>query len=251
MTRRQFHIKPRRASSSRLTVLLLFLVVVGAGCIYEFAFARPSYQKAWDQIRKIDKSPTSSEYTASNIEELMDRAPHRVDDTLHEDCIVHTFRWRSGLLVKNHDIHVVFTKLNDALIEKRPELKNELYYYSASAGQPLDMVSNFPVEKKTIVQNLNPPNMGLAGTAPPQNQTDDDESGDDESGDDESKDEKADDAGSDKKEEATDEKADDTDSDKKEEAADKKADDTDSDKKEEASDEKGTDEKSDDEESDG
>lgn len=65
----------RTASSTRLTVLLLFLLVVGVGCIYEFAFARPSFQAAWEKIQKIDQSRDSSNKTAAEIEELMGAPP--------------------------------------------------------------------------------------------------------------------------------------------------------------------------------
>ena len=33
-------------------LLLLFLLVIGAGCIYEFAFARPEFQAAWEKIEE-------------------------------------------------------------------------------------------------------------------------------------------------------------------------------------------------------
>lgn len=161
----------RGGSSTRLTVLLLFLLVVGAGCIYEFAFARPAYQTAWEKIRKVDESKTSSEHTSEQILEMMGQEPFRVAEDLHDECVVHTYRWRSGLLVKNHDIHVVFTKLNPILLEKRPDLEGKLYYYSASAGQPLDLDANFPQEKQTLVENLNAPMMSVGGGgAPPPNQ---------------------------------------------------------------------------------
>lgn len=163
MSKSQIQASNRQGSSTRLTVLLLFLLVVGAGCIYEFAFARPEYQEAWDKVRKVDESPDSSEYTSEQIQEMMGQEPFRTDDSLHENCVVHTYRWRSGLLVKNHDIHVVYTKLNPMLLEKNPELKGKLYYYSASAGQPLDLDTNFPQEKTTIVENLNPPMMSIGG----------------------------------------------------------------------------------------
>ena len=209
----------RQASSTRLTVLLLFLLVVGAGCIYEFAFARPKFQAAWEEIQKIDQSRDSSNFTAEQIEELMQQAPHRVDADVHPECVVHTYRWPSGLLVKNHDIHIVYTKLNEKLLSHRPELKGQLYYYSASAGQPLDLDLNFPKDKQTIVENLNAPMMAMGGGAPPPAR----QGGADKKGDEEKQDDGEAAAPDDEKQSDDDKKSDDDD--KKSDDDDKKSDD--------------------------
>ena len=158
----------RHGKSARLVILLLFLVVVGAGCIYEFSVARPAFQEAWEKIRKVDEGPTSSEFTSEQIQEMMGRPPANTDDSLHDECVVETYRWPSGMLVKSHDIHIVYTKLKKAIEESQPKLKGKLYYYSASAGQPLDLDNNFPQERQTIVINLNAPTPSMGGGGPPQ-----------------------------------------------------------------------------------
>ena len=249
----------RTASSTRLTVLLLFLLVVGVGCIYEFAFARPSFQAAWEKIQKIDQSRDSSNKTAAEIEELMGRPPFRTSEDVHEDCVVQTYRWQSGLLVKNHDIHIVYTKLTKQLEDLRPELKGTLYYYSASAGQPLDMDLNFPKEKQTIVENLNAPMMSLGGAPPPGRQQGEDKKGeDDKQADDKQADDKqADDKQADDKQaddkQADDKQADDKQADDKQaddkQADDKQADDKQADDKQ-ADDKKADDKKADDKKAD-
>ena len=104
----------RNASSTRLVILLVVLVVVGIGCAYEFSVARPAYSAAWDEIKTIDASSDSSNYTSKNIAELIGE-PAAVDDSYRSDCVIHTYRWPSGLLVKNHEIHIVFTKLSPLL----------------------------------------------------------------------------------------------------------------------------------------
>lgn len=173
-----------RGASTRLIVLLLLLVVVAAGCIYEFSVARPTFQSAWDKIQQIDNGTMEidgeriepSEITSKQVQELLGQAPANVDETIHEDCVVETYRWPSGMVVKNHDIHIVYTKLKDGLVETKPELKGKYFYYSASAGQPLDLDDNFPPEKRTIVVNLNAPALaGLSGSPrPSRNNAEDD-----------------------------------------------------------------------------
>ncbi len=181
--------RPRRnASSTRLIILVLFLVVVGAGCIYEFAFARPQFQSAWEKIKTVDASSKSGEKTSEDIEELMGRAPAAIDESQHEECIVHTYRWPSGLLVKSHYIHVVFTKLKPGLVETRPELEGKLFYLSAAADMPLDPDDNFPLEKETILMSMNPPGLSMGGGGgsqrPPTSTDSDDSKGEgDEEGD--------------------------------------------------------------------
>ncbi len=163
-----------RGAASRLIVLLLFLVVVGAGCIYEFAVARPTFQAAWEKIQQIDDGTMEidgermepSEITSLQIQEMLGREPFKVDNELHKECRVETYRWPSGMVLKNHDIHIVYTKLNDAIQEKQPKLKDKFFYYSASAGQPLDLEQNFPKEKQTLVVNLNPPQISMGGGPP-------------------------------------------------------------------------------------
>ena len=156
----------RNASSTRLVILLVVLVIVGIGCAYEFSVARPAYSAAWDEIKTIDASSDSSNYTSKNIAELIGE-PAAVDDSYRSDCVIHTYRWPSGLLVKNHEIHIVFTKLSPLLSKKLAESGDEratdLYYYSAVAGQSLDPEANFPIKQKTIVQNLNPPPVSMGG----------------------------------------------------------------------------------------
>ena len=156
----------RNASSTRLVILLGVLVIVGIGCAYEFSVARPAYSSAWDEIKKIDASRNSSNYTSDSIKELIGE-PASVIDDYRDDCVIYTYRWPSGLLVKNHEIHVVFTKLNPLLSKKLAENGDErataLYYYSAVAGQGLDPDANFPKKQNTIVQNLNPPPVSMGG----------------------------------------------------------------------------------------
>ncbi len=150
----------RNASSTRLTILLLVLLILSIGCVYEFFVARPAYNAAWDEIKKIDASGDSSNYTSEHVRELIGE-PVSVNDTIRSDSVVYTYRWPSGLLVKNHEVKVVFTKINPLLsAQSAKNVENQvptLYYYSAVAGQPLDLEANFPTVKKTIVQNLNPP----------------------------------------------------------------------------------------------
>lgn len=156
----------RNASSTRLIILLAVLVIVGIGCAYEFGVARPAFTSAWDEIRKIDGSSSSSNYTSESIVELIGE-PVSVEDEYRDDCVIHTYRWPSGLLVKNHEIHIVFTKLNPRLSKKLAESGDDratdLFYYSAVANQSLDPEANFPIKKKTIVQNLNPPPVSMGG----------------------------------------------------------------------------------------
>ena len=147
----------RHGSSTRLTILVVFLIIVGIGCIFEFTYARPQFQAAWEEIKTIDGSADSGEYTSEKVEKLIGKKPVRIDENMHDDCVVHTYRWRSGLLVKNHDIHVVYTKLKKGIEKLNPKYKGRVYYFSASAGQPLDPIENFPLEKESIVINLNPP----------------------------------------------------------------------------------------------
>ncbi|MGI9519322.1 MAG: hypothetical protein ACR2NP_19885 [Pirellulaceae bacterium] len=185
----------RKGSSARLIILVLFLIVVGAGCIFEFAYARPQFQSAWEKIKSVDASSKSGEKTSEDIQSLMGREPAAIDETLHDECVVHTYRWPSGLLFKSHYIHVVFTKLKPGLVEKKPDLKGKLFYLSAAADMPLDVEENFPKEKETIVMNMNPPNLNIGGgagarppTPPRNNDGDDDEEagGDKESSEEES-----------------------------------------------------------------
>ncbi len=158
----------RNASSTRLTILLLVLLILSIGCIYEFSVARPAYNAAWDEIKKIDAAGDSSNYTSEHIRELIGE-PVSVNETFRSDSVVYTYRWPSGLLVKNHEVKIVFTKINPLLSLKSAESAENrvptLYYYSAVAGQPLDPEANFPTVKKTIVQNLNPPPV-VMGNAP-------------------------------------------------------------------------------------
>lgn len=156
----------RTASSTRLTVLLIVLFILGIGCIYEFAVARPAYSAAWDEIKKIDASSDSSNFTSEKITKLIGE-PASIDPNYRDDCVVHTYRWPSGLLVKNHEIHIVFTK-NNPQLSKKLEASNKayepsFYYYSAVAGRALDLENNFPIVKNTIIQNLNPPPVTMAG----------------------------------------------------------------------------------------
>lgn len=156
----------RQASSTRLTILLVVLFILGMGCIYEFSIARPAYSAAWDEIKKIDASSESSNFTSEKITELIGE-PDSIDPSYRDDCVVHTYRWPSGLLVKNHEIHVVFTKNNPQLSKKLEAIgkayKPSFYYYSAVAGRALDLENNFPIRKNTIIQNLNPPPVTMAG----------------------------------------------------------------------------------------
>ena len=119
-----------------------------------------------NEIKTIDASSDSSNYTSKNIAELIGE-PAVVNDSYRSDCVIHTYRWPSGLLVKNHEIHIVFTKLSPLLSKKLAESGDEratdLYYYSAVAGQSLDPEANFPIKQKTIVQNLNPPPVSMGG----------------------------------------------------------------------------------------
>ena len=153
----------RKGSSTRLTLLLVLLLIVGLGCAYEFGVARPNYQKAWEAVKVIDNDSDPSNFTSEDIDEAIGQEAFKTDDSLREDCIVKTYRWQSGLLVKNHDIHIVFTKFSPLMIKRNPELEDIYHYYSAVAGQPLDPKLNFPIQKETIVQNLNPPPVNMGG----------------------------------------------------------------------------------------
>ena len=158
--------RQRKASSTRLTILLIVLVILGIGCIYEFSVARPAYTTAWNEIRKIDASRDSSNYTNKKITELIGE-PVSINPNYRDDCVVYTYRWPSGLLVKNHEIHIVFTKNNPQLSKKlEANVKGyepSFYYYSAVAGRALDLEKNFPLQQETIIQNLNPPPVTMAG----------------------------------------------------------------------------------------
>ena len=153
----------RKGSSTRLTLRLVLLLIVGLGCAYEFGVARPNYQTAWEAVKVIDNDSDPSNFTSKDIDEEIGQEAFRTDDSMREDCIVKTYRWRSGLLVKNHDIHIVFSKFPPLMIERNPDLEGVYHYYSAVAGQPLDPELNFPIQKETIVQNLNPPPVNMGG----------------------------------------------------------------------------------------
>jgi hypothetical protein len=153
----------RNAIAARQVILFLVLAIVGAGGVYEFAFARPAFMAAWKQIEGIDESNDSGTFTAEKIEKLINRKPAFCDES-KDNLEIRTYRWRSGLLFKNHEIFVVYTKILPAIVKENPKYENDRYYFSASAGTPITE-ANLPAERTTLVFNRNPPSMG--GGPPP------------------------------------------------------------------------------------
>jgi hypothetical protein len=153
----------RNGIVARKLFLFLILAVLLAGAVFEYGFARPAFMSAWNKIEEIDASNVSNEYTAEQIEEFFRKKPFAID-TSQPGVEIRTYRWVGGMPLRPHDIHVVYTKVLDALAEQNPELAKKRFYFSASGGTPLTL-ENFPAERTTIVYNRNPPSR--AGGAPP------------------------------------------------------------------------------------
>ncbi len=143
----------------QVLLFLILVIVVGAG-VYEFAYARPAFQAAWNEIQAIEESDEVVSITPEEIESRIGRQPFLVEEA-PGNLEIRTYAWRSGLVFRYHVIRVVYTKNLPILVNRKPELADDRYFHSASANSKPEL----PEEKISIVRNLNPPQM--AGGAPP------------------------------------------------------------------------------------
>ncbi len=140
--------RTRLGSSTRLTVLVILLLVVGLALAYDKLVATPQWKAAWDKIKEIDASGAAGSTTNEDVHKLMNRSPSQTDDS-RPDVIIEKFSWQVGLLLNTHDIYVVYAKPKAGQAEG-----GKMFYYSASAGQP-PTEDNFPM-KTAVHLNLNP-----------------------------------------------------------------------------------------------
>jgi len=121
---------PARKGSRRQKILILALILMVGGLIYDRQVARPSSQQAYDKaLELVDKNVMTAadgeSVTNQAVQAAFGKKPSKLVET--EDYTIETFRWRRGLLVLSYDVNVVYAHedgrlvLKNALLNKMPE----------------------------------------------------------------------------------------------------------------------------------
>ena len=122
---------PVPTSVRRKKVLLALLVVMLVMLVYDYRVARPSVDRAYQQISErtvaVNDSPDRS-LTNVNVQSLITKSPSRT--FLDGDDLVEVYSWQSGLPLRTHDLFAVYKE------SKRGEqvfYRHAKYVYETSA----------------------------------------------------------------------------------------------------------------------
>ena len=140
---------PARKGSRRQKILILALILMVGGLIYDRKVARPGSQQAYDTAlelvdKNVESSADSEPVTNEAVHAAFGKQPSRLVE--EEDYMIETFSWRRGLLVLSYDVHVVYASddngrlvINSAHLNKLPE-ESQLpgYQYSPVVPPPGD-----------------------------------------------------------------------------------------------------------------
>ena len=151
-------------------VLFAILGVLIVAFAYDFLYARKAHKNAVGKIDELIAPPDGSEmivsaepFTQEQIRREIGREP--ADEIIKDSCLVETYRWRSGLPWRSHDLYVIYTntdppRFHDMSIGEPPE-----------AGQFPILVSDFKLPKGAF-ENLTKPGESTAETGTDGNETD-------------------------------------------------------------------------------
>ena len=102
--------RPNRLRTVLFTILALMVVAVA----YDFLYARKQQQAAAARLDKLMSVSASGEiesaepHTQDEVRKTVGRPPSEQIEDRH--YLLETYRWRSGLPWRTHDIHVAYTR---------------------------------------------------------------------------------------------------------------------------------------------
>ena len=123
--------RPAKSGSFRQIVLILILLLMIGGLLYDRKVARPGSQQGYNTAlvlvkKNADASADSEPVTNEAVHAALGKQPSKLVE--EKDYTIETFSWRRGLLVLSYDLHIVYAPddngrlvIDSAHLNKLPE----------------------------------------------------------------------------------------------------------------------------------
>lgn len=146
----------------RQVILVVVLLAVVAGGVYEYAFARPAYSDAQNKVVKLSEQSDASNLTDVDIHKELGVEPSAEEIIENRQTKIETYAYARGLPFMNFKMYVWYKKSKQRVSEpgEEPKYEEKWFFTSFKAGERPGDSDLPPVKEGPKLYEGDPPVLG-------------------------------------------------------------------------------------------